>query len=264
MSQEKYTIGVDFGTESGRAVVVRVSDGAELGSAVHEYADGVIDETLPTSGKRLPPEWALQNPDDYIAVFQNAVPEALRQSGVDPADVIGGGLHRLHDDAHAGWHAADAPARWRDNPMGQTVEAPPRSRKRTRSVPRRAKWAWAGSTRWQISSEWFFSKVLQSPTKHPVTARLTVDRSGGSGSSGTALRRRRATPHRGLQGDYQTAHPPRAILAALHPRRRVDTKMKRAGRWAAGGQLTEAARWTGLHRRAGRWRTSTRDRQQPA
>jgi hypothetical protein len=31
-------VGVDFGTLSGRALVVRVSDGAELGSAVHEYA----------------------------------------------------------------------------------------------------------------------------------------------------------------------------------------------------------------------------------
>ena len=41
------TVGVDFGTLSGRAVVVRVSDGAELGSAVCEYPHGVIDRTLP-------------------------------------------------------------------------------------------------------------------------------------------------------------------------------------------------------------------------
>jgi len=40
---EKYTIGIDFGTESARAVLVRLSDGAELASAVSEYADGVID-----------------------------------------------------------------------------------------------------------------------------------------------------------------------------------------------------------------------------
>src|SRR5665647_2472111 len=37
----------------------------------------------------LPPEWALQVPSDYISVLQVAVPEALRLSGVDPADVIG-------------------------------------------------------------------------------------------------------------------------------------------------------------------------------
>ncbi len=40
---ESHVIGVDFGTLSGRALVVRVSDGAELGSAVHDYEHGVID-----------------------------------------------------------------------------------------------------------------------------------------------------------------------------------------------------------------------------
>ncbi|MGW5394381.1 ribulokinase, partial [Streptomyces koyangensis] len=44
------TVGVDFGTLSGRAVVVRVADGAELGTAVHEYRHGVIDRALPRSG----------------------------------------------------------------------------------------------------------------------------------------------------------------------------------------------------------------------
>ena len=44
--QEQYVIGVDYGTLSGRAVVVRVSDGAELGSAVHEYPHAVVTETL--------------------------------------------------------------------------------------------------------------------------------------------------------------------------------------------------------------------------
>ncbi len=35
---DRYAVGVDFGTLSGRALVVRVGDGAELGTAVHEYA----------------------------------------------------------------------------------------------------------------------------------------------------------------------------------------------------------------------------------
>ena len=44
---EQYVVGVDFGTLSGRAVVVRVSDGAELGTAVHDYPHGVVEEALP-------------------------------------------------------------------------------------------------------------------------------------------------------------------------------------------------------------------------
>jgi L-ribulokinase len=82
-------VGVDFGTLSGRALVVRVQDGAELGSAVHPYTHGVVDDRLPTTGAKLPPDWALQVPSDYIDVLRNAVPEAIKSAGANPADVIG-------------------------------------------------------------------------------------------------------------------------------------------------------------------------------
>ena len=74
MSQHKYAIGVDFGTESGRAVLVDVTDGRELATSVYKYLNGVIDEKLPGTGIRLEPDWALQDPADYIRTFQNAVP----------------------------------------------------------------------------------------------------------------------------------------------------------------------------------------------
>jgi L-ribulokinase len=82
-------IGIDFGTLSGRAVVVRVSDGHQLGSAVHTYSHGVIETALPGSGEPLPKDWALQVPNDYLDVLRHAVPDAVRQSGIDVADVIG-------------------------------------------------------------------------------------------------------------------------------------------------------------------------------
>ena len=89
MASEPCVVGVDFGTLSGRALVVRASDGEELGSAVHEYAHGVIDTELPRSGEKLPPSWALQDPDDWLDVLRNAVPAALRAAGVDAEDVVG-------------------------------------------------------------------------------------------------------------------------------------------------------------------------------
>ncbi|GAA4684862.1 ribulokinase [Nocardioides nanhaiensis] len=85
----RYVVGVDFGTLSGRAVVVRVADGAELGSAVHEYAHGVLEEALPGNGRLLPPDWALQVPEDYREVLRHAVPEAVRAAGVDASEVVG-------------------------------------------------------------------------------------------------------------------------------------------------------------------------------
>src|SRR6056297_952756 len=87
-----YTIGIDYGTESGRALLVRIADGAEIATAVHPYGDGVIDERLPDGGPLLPPDWALQNPDDYVEVLKRTVPAVLAQSGVDPADVVGVGI----------------------------------------------------------------------------------------------------------------------------------------------------------------------------
>src|SRR5690606_29856138 len=82
-------VGVDFGTLSGRAVVVRVADGAELGTAVHGYRHAVIDRTLPSTGAPLPPDWALQDPEDWRDVLRNAVPAALADSGMAARDVIG-------------------------------------------------------------------------------------------------------------------------------------------------------------------------------
>jgi L-ribulokinase len=86
---ERYVIGVDYGTLSGRAVVVRVSDGVELGSGVLDYPHQVMDDTLAATGAQLPPEWALQVPSDYVDVLKQAVPAAIRESGIDPAQVIG-------------------------------------------------------------------------------------------------------------------------------------------------------------------------------
>jgi L-ribulokinase len=80
---------VDYGTLSGRAVVVRVEDGAELGSAVHPYEHAVMDRTFVPTGRALPPDWALQVPRDYVDVLKVAVPAALERAGADPADVIG-------------------------------------------------------------------------------------------------------------------------------------------------------------------------------
>ncbi|HZW04483.1 MAG TPA: ribulokinase, partial [Anaerolineaceae bacterium] len=92
MSDKKYAIGVDFGTESGRAVLVDVSDGQEIATAVHRYANGVIDEKLPGTDHRLPPDWALQDPNDYLDVFRITIPAVLQKSGVNPSDVIGVGI----------------------------------------------------------------------------------------------------------------------------------------------------------------------------
>ena len=86
-----YTIGVDFGTLSGRAVLVDTTTGEEVAVAVHEYSHGVMDEKLP-DGTPLGVDWALQHPQDYLDVFRVTVPMVMKMSMVTPDQVVGVGI----------------------------------------------------------------------------------------------------------------------------------------------------------------------------
>jgi L-ribulokinase len=92
VAAQSYAIGVDFGTESGRAVLLDLASGEELASGVVPYPHGVIDRELPNSAERLPPDWALQDPDDWILVLKDAIPSVVAEAGVDPARVVGLGI----------------------------------------------------------------------------------------------------------------------------------------------------------------------------
>jgi len=92
MSDKKYSIGVDYGTQSGRAVIVDIKTGEELAVAVKEYTHGVMDEFLPGGKLKLETDWALQHPHDYIEVLEVTIPEILRKTGISPDDVIGLGI----------------------------------------------------------------------------------------------------------------------------------------------------------------------------
>ncbi len=87
-----YSIGVDFGTESGRALLLDLDSGEELAVSVVPYASAVIDRTLPETGERLPPDWALQDSDDWVAVIENGVPAVIAKAGVAPSEIVGLGV----------------------------------------------------------------------------------------------------------------------------------------------------------------------------
>jgi L-ribulokinase len=88
---ERYALGIDFGTESGRVMLVRLSDGEEIAWTVVPYPSGVIDRQLP-SGFQLDHDWALQDPRDYLTVLTEGVPKVLRESGAPPDSVAGIGI----------------------------------------------------------------------------------------------------------------------------------------------------------------------------
>ncbi len=89
---KKYAIGVDYGTQSGRAVLVDVATGEEIASSVKPYTHGVMDEYLPDGTTRLEPDWALEHPADYLEVLKITIPDVLKQASVSADDVVGLGV----------------------------------------------------------------------------------------------------------------------------------------------------------------------------
>ncbi|MEV4564054.1 ribulokinase [Nonomuraea sp. NPDC049419] len=166
MNANKYVVGVDFGTLSGRAVVVRVSDGAELGSAVHEYAHRVIEQTLPGTDVRLGPDWALQSPQDWIDVIKIAVPQAIAAAGVPAADVVGIGtdftactvLPTTADGTPLCVETPDEPHAWPK--LWKHHAAQPHADRINELAARRGE-SWLPRYGGKISSEWEFAKALQ-------------------------------------------------------------------------------------------------------
>ncbi len=89
---DKYVLGVDFGTLSARALLVRTRDGREMADTAMDYPHGVIDKTLPISGEELPPDWALEDPHDFPLVLEVIIPRVLEMAGVSKRDVVGIGI----------------------------------------------------------------------------------------------------------------------------------------------------------------------------
>ncbi|MET8549627.1 ribulokinase [Micromonospora zamorensis] len=256
---DRYVVGVDYGTLSGRALVVRVGDGAELGTAVHEYGDAVISTALP-GGRPLPPDWALQNPEDYRDVLRYAVPAAVSAAGVDPAAIVGIGIDftactvlptnadgvplcedpELRDRPHA-WvklwkhHAAQTHAD-RINALAHERAEP-----------------WIGRYGGKISAEWQYAKGLQMLEEDPEVyhrAERFIEAADWIvwQLCGTETRNVCTAGYKGILQDGQ--YPSEDFLTALNPGfgdfvSKLDGPLLPLG--ARAGSLTaRAAAWTGL------------------
>jgi L-ribulokinase len=174
MSNHKYVIGLDFGTESGRAVLVDVIDGREVATAVHSYADGVIDEVLPGTETDLPHDFALQNPADYIEVLRVTIPAVLREAKVAPQDVIGLGTDftacTMLPIDEAGTPLCQKPE-WRDNPYAWIKiwkhHAAQPDANRLNAIAEERGEAWLQRYGGKISSEWLVPKIWETLNKAP-------------------------------------------------------------------------------------------------
>jgi L-ribulokinase len=260
----RYAIGVDFGTESGRAVLVDVADGRQVATAVSPYSHGVIDERLPITERevRLGPDWALQDPEDYLRVFQEAVPAVLRDAGVEADDVIGIGIDftacTMLPTTADGTPLCVVPD-LRANPhtwvkLWKHHAAQPEA-DRINETARITGQPWLDRYGGRISSEWFFSKALQildeAPEVYRAAGRL-IEAADWVVWRLTGVETRNAcTAGYKAMWSKRDGFPGRDYFAALDPRLAdvIDDKMSRDVRpmgERAGGLSAEAARWTGL------------------
>jgi L-ribulokinase len=167
MPKDKFVIGIDFGTESGRVVVVRVRDGEEMAAAVVPYPDGVLDEKLP-GGARLEPDSALQNPRDYYLVLERGVPGALKEAGIKPSEVIAVGTDftscTVFATTHDGTPLCFLP-KYRREPLAWAIlwkhHAAQPEADRINEIGRERDEEFIRIYGGKYSSEWFFAKVLQ-------------------------------------------------------------------------------------------------------
>jgi len=262
MSERKFAIGVDFGTESGRAVLVDVADGQEIATAVHLYANGVIDEKLPDTDIRLEPDWALQDPNDYLEVFKQAIPAVLEEGGVAPEDVIGLGIDftacTMLPTKADGTPLCFLPE-WRENPhawvkLWKHHAAQPEANK-LNEVARELGYTFLDRYGGKISSEWFFPKAWQildeAPEVYTAADRLIEGADWVVWQLTGEEKRNACTAGYKAIWSKREGFPPNEFFKALDPRMEhiVDEKMSRdiypLGA-KAGGLTEEAARWTGL------------------
>jgi L-ribulokinase len=168
VSERVFSIGVDFGTESGRALLLDARSGEELAVEVVPYPSAVIDRTLPGADERLPHDWALQDPDDWVKVIETGLPGVLAQAGVAPDQVVGIGvdftsctvlpvtaegvplctLERLRGRRHA-W-----PKLWKHHAAAPVAD-------RLTEVAQERGEGFLTRYGGRISSEWYFPKLIE-------------------------------------------------------------------------------------------------------
>jgi len=261
VGKDACVVGVDYGTLSGRALVVRVRDGAELGTAVHEYRHAVMDDTLAATGEQLPPDWALQDPEDYCDVLRHAVPAAVSQAGIDPGLVIGigtdftactvmpvlrNGMPLCQLPGLAGCPHA-YPKLWKHHAAQQQAD-------RINALAHERGEPWIARYGGKISAEWQFAKALQLLDEDPgIYSR--ADRWIEAADwiiwqlTGAETRNACTAGYKGIRQDGR--YPSREFLAGLDPRfasfaaDKLEHPVLPLG--ARAGPLTRrAAEWTGL------------------
>jgi len=263
----KYTIGIDFGTESGRALLVDVATGREMATAVAPYAHGHNGVILGRD-----PNLARQHPADYVTSTEKTVKRVLAAArrkvrGFRPEHVIGIGVDTtgstpmpvdragrpLAFDRRFAKEPAAMAWLWKDHTSVAEAEEITTLAKKMRPKYLTK----CGGT---YSSEWFFSKIMRCLRESPkvfeaaytwveiadwIPAMLTGTEAPNELTVGVC-----AAGHKAMYSDEWGGYPDEKFLSKLHPklgglRGRLRDRAYAIDR-AVGGLTEEWAARTGL------------------
>jgi L-ribulokinase len=263
----RYSIGLDFGTNSVRTLIVNVANGKEVGTAVWNYAHGTNGVILSRD-----PNLARQHPADYLAGAEITIKKALVQAkrtvrGFKPEQVVGIGVDTTGStpmpvDANGQSLAFDK--RFAKNPAAMAwlwkdhtgvVEAA-----EITELAKEIRPHYLAKCGGIYSSEWFFSKILRCLDVAPevfeaaytwveiadwIPAMLTGTEAPGKLTVGIC-----AAGHKAMYNDVWGGYPDAAFLSLLDPalgalRSRLCPQARSIDR-AVGGLTTDWAKRTGL------------------
>jgi L-ribulokinase len=231
-----YTIGLDYGTNSVRCVIVDTADGRELGTSVYEYQSGEAGILLDPADHNL----ARQNPADYLKGAEVTIAGAIAQArqaepAFDPKDIVGIGVDttgstplpvdragtplamldafKANANAHA-WL-------WKDH-TGHAEAA------EITELARRDRPQFLAKCGGTYSSEWFFSKILHCLRADPEVfdaAYTWVEHADwlpavltGTDHPEQLRRCRCAAGHKAMFNDTWGGYPDEEFLADLDPK----------------------------------------------
>jgi L-ribulokinase len=243
-------LGLDFGTESVRALLVDL-EGNEQASSVIEYAHGQITERLPTTGEILPPDFALQHPLDWTDAASAAVRAALSMGEIDPSTVLSIGvdftsctmLPTLADGTPLcvvpRWAAEKFawPKLWKHHGAKTQTD-------RFNAVSRERKESWLDRYGGTIGLEWFFPKILETLEHAPAVYDATAvwleagDWLVWQLVGGDSAQLPRSTCQAGYKALWHSrdGFPSTEYFRAVHPRLANVVAEKMPGRFLAPGQ----------------------------
>jgi L-ribulokinase len=233
-SDRRFAIGVDYGTNSVRALVVDTADGEEVATHVFDYPSGengvIVD--------RKEPNLARQSPADYIEGFhksvRRAVAAAKRKRGFKPENVVGIGVDTTGSTPipvdrdgtplalKPGFKKKPAAQAWLWKDHTGHAEAAEITAKAKEDPDR-----YLGNCGGTYSSEWYWSKIWHCKREDPATfeaayswvelADFVPAYITGNTNPHTMKRGICAAGHKAIYGERWGGLPKAGFLASLDP-----------------------------------------------